>query len=63
MNRKKTKYWFEKIDATSALPNFYPYSEDSIGASADHSSESIHSINGDNILTLNNWNSEDQLAV
>ncbi len=63
MNRKKTKYWFEKIDATSPLPNFYPYSEDAAGASDEHLSESVHSINGDNILTLNSWNPDDQLAV
>ncbi|HIA52778.1 MAG TPA: hypothetical protein EYN91_11935 [Candidatus Melainabacteria bacterium] len=62
----KRKSWFEKIDATSALPNFYPYSEDSTDTqqSADLN-DSFHLIfeNSENIVPLNNWSQDDQVAV
>ncbi|PZM84184.1 MAG: hypothetical protein DKT66_05965 [Candidatus Melainabacteria bacterium] len=60
----KRKNWFEKIDVTSSLPNFYPYCEDSADTNQPDS-ESIHSIfeNSENVVTLNGWTSDDQKAV
>ena len=62
----KRKYWFEKIDATSTLPNFYPYREDSSDVrQSEDFDESVPSIfeHCENVVTLKSWTTDYLMAV